>query len=79
MAIEDAEVGADGRVSGRPSNRVAIALHDAARLGRIEVDADRWPALVDSIRQRLDLVLALQAIARDYWSMSGAHPTIDAE
>ena len=77
LALEDAQVDADGRMSGRPSNRVAIALHDAGRLGRIDVDADRWPALVDSIRQRLDLVLALQALARDYWSMTGAHPVID--
>lgn len=78
MAIEDATIGDDGRISGRPSNRVAIALHDAARLDQIDVDADRWPGLVDTIRQRLDLVLALQALARDYWSMSGTHPVIDA-
>lgn len=79
LAVEDPQVGTDGRVSGRPSNRVAIELHDAARLGRIDVDADRWGAMLDTVRARADVALALQALARDYWSMAGAHPVIDAE
>ncbi len=79
LAIEDAQVGSDGRLSGRPSNRVAIELHDAARLGRIDVDADAWGAMLETVRARADVALALQALARDYWSIPGAHPVIDEE
>lgn len=77
MAIEDAQLAADGTITGRPSNRIAIELHDSARLGRIEVDADRWGAMLETVRTRADVALALMALARDYWSMTGAHPVID--
>lgn len=77
LAVEDAEIGSDGRISGRPSNRVAHELHDAARLGRIEIDADRWPGLLATVRERPQVALAVQCLARDYWSMTGAHPVID--
>lgn len=80
MAIEDAVWdirGPEPVLTGRPSNRIAIELHDSARLGRIEVDADRWGAMLETVRTRADVALALMALARDYWSMTGAHPVID--
>ena len=70
---------ADGRVTGQATYRVALELHDAARIGRIEVDADRWGALLETLRRSPVLVLALQCLARDYWSMAGRHPTIDED
>ena len=79
LAMQDATIDADGRVTGQATYRVALELHDAARIGRIEVDADRWGALLETtLRRSPVLVLALQCLARDYWSMAGRHPVVDA-
>lgn len=78
LAVRDAIVAPDGTVSGRPTYRALLELHDAARLGRIEVDADRWGAMLDALTARPELVLAIQILARDYWTCeAGEHPEID--
>lgn len=77
LAVEDASIASDGTISGRRSIRVAHELHDAARLGTIDIDADRWPSMLATLRDRPDCAMAIQALARDYWSVQGPHPVID--